>query len=168
MKLLDKIANVFVIIGIAAFLVIAVHNRVWKPNNQPKSQAAMAEELRGKTIQVSGLSFPRPRASVLLVISTNCHFCRDSLPFYRTLSDDLKGKADLLAVLPQPQTEASAFLSSAHVEVTQLATASLSQLGVTGTPTMLLLDPNGKVQEVWVGRLDESRQAQVRSLVAKL
>jgi thioredoxin-related protein len=157
-----------VIVGIAVFLVIAVHTQFWKSKDQPKSQAAMAEALRGKTIQVSGLSFPRQRASVLLVISTSCHFCEESLPFYRTLSGDLQGKADLLAVLPQSQAEAAAFLNTAHVEVTQIATASLSQLGVTGTPTLLLLDPSGKVQEVWLGRLDESKQAQVRSRLAQL
>jgi hypothetical protein len=168
MKLLEKIANVFVIIGIAAFLVIAVHNQFWKSNNQPKSQAAMAEALRGKTIQVSGLNFPRAKASVLLVISTQCHFCKDSLPFYHVLSGELKGKADLLAVLPQSQQESATFLKAAQVDVTQIATAQPAQLGVAGTPTMLLLDPNGKVQEVWVGRLDDSRQAQVRSRLAKL
>lgn len=168
MKLLDKIANIFVIVGIAVFLVIAVHTQFWRSNNQPPSPAAMAAALRGKTIQVSGLSFPRPRASVLMVISTSCHFCQESLPFYRALSGDLQGKADLLAVLPQSQQEAVAYLKAAHVDVTQVATASPSQLGVTGTPTLLLLDASGKVQEIWMGRLDESGQAQVRSRLAHL
>lgn len=156
------------IVGIAVFLVIVIHTQFNKPKNQPVSPTAMAEALRGRTIQVSGLSFPRSRASVVLVISTNCHFCQDSLPFYRTLSGDLRGKADLLAVLPQPQPEAAAYLKAAQVEVTQIASASPSQLGVSGTPTLLLLDRSGKVQEVWFGRLDETKQAQVRSRIAQL
>jgi hypothetical protein len=168
MKVLDKIANLFVIVGITVFLVIVVRTQFNKPNNKPTSPAATADALRGKTIQVSGLSFPRPRASVLLVISTICHFCEESLPFYRTLSGDLHGKADLLAVLPQPQLEAAAYLKAAHVEVPQVATAPPSQLGVSGTPTLLLLDRSGKVQDIWLGRLDETRQAQVRSRLAQL
>jgi hypothetical protein len=165
-KLLEKIANVFVIIGIAVFLAIAFKSGFWRPVRPPQTQASMMQALRGKTIEVSGLSFPRSRASVLLVISTQCHFCEESLPFYRALSTELKGKADLLAVLPQPQPEAAAFLHAAHVEATQVATASPMQLGVTGTPTLLLLDRNGRVQDVWLGRLDDAQQAQVRARLA--
>jgi thiol-disulfide isomerase/thioredoxin len=168
MKLLERIANVFVIVGISAFLAIVAHNQLLSSGRQLKSPAAAAEALKGKVIRVSGLTFPRPRASVLLVISTSCHFCQESLPFYSALSSSLGGKADILAVLPQPQQEAAEFLKAANVEVTQLATASPSQLGVGGTPTLLLLDPNGKVQDVWLGRLDEVRQAQVRSRLAQL
>jgi len=164
----NRVANVFVILGIAVFLGIAAHTQFTQPNKKPTSPAATAQTLRGKTIQVSGLSFPRPRASVLLVISTQCHFYQDSLPFYRSLSNNLEGKADLLAVLPQPQPEAAAYLKAAQVNLAQLATAPPSQLGVSGTPTMLLLDGGGKVQEVWIGRLDETKQAQVRSRLAKL
>jgi hypothetical protein len=168
MKPLEKIANVFVIVGISLFLVIVVRNHLWRSTYPPRSPAAMAEALRGKTIRVSGLSFPRSRYSILLVISTDCHFCQESLPFYRSLSSDLQGNADLLAVLPQPQSKAAAYLRAANVDVAQIATALPSQLGVAGTPTMLLLDPNGKVQETWSGHLDESQQAQVRSRLEHL
>lgn len=167
-KAVERVANVFVILGIAVFLGMVLYSHFSKPGSRPRPQPAMAEALRGRTVQVSGLSFPRARASLLLVISTKCHFCQESLPFYRALSADFKGKADLLAVLPQPQPEAAAFLNAASVQVAQVATASPSQLGVSGTPTLLLLDSSGKVQEVWLGRLDEAGQAQVRKRLAQL
>jgi hypothetical protein len=168
MKLLERVANVFVVVGVAAFLVIAVRGHLFKPDSRSKSPAAVAEALRGKTVQVSGLNFPRAKSSVLLVISTTCHFCQESLPFYRSLSNEVRGRADILAILPQSQQEAATFLKAAQVDITQIATASPSQIGVTGTPTMLLLDPNGKVEDVWLGRLDEAQQAQVLSRLAKL
>ncbi len=168
MKHLERIANIFVIVGIAVFLVLVVHNRIWRSNAPPASQAAMADALKGKTIRVSGIDFPRSRASVLLVISKTCHFCEESVPFYRTLAAETQGKADLLAVLPQPRPEAEAYLKAAGVAATQVASAPPAELGVTGTPTLVLLDRSGKVQEVWLGFLDGARQAQVRSRLAQL
>jgi hypothetical protein len=169
MKLLERIANIAVIVGVAVFLAIVIHNRPWRSNPpQPPDPAAMADALKGKTIRVSGIDFPRQRASVLLVISKTCHFCEDSLPFYRALATETQGKVDLLAALPQPRPEAEAYLKAAGVPATQIASAQPAELGVTGTPTLVLLDRSGKVQEVWIGLLDGSRQAQVRSRLAQL
>jgi hypothetical protein len=168
MKHLDRIANIAVIVGVAVFLALVLHNRPWRSSAPLPSQAATAEALKGKPIRVSGLDFPRSRASVLLVISKTCHFCEESLPFYRALATDTQGKADLLAVLPQPRPEAEAYLKAAGVTATQVASAPPTQLGVTGTPTLVLLDRSGKVQEVWLGFLDGARQAQVRSRLAQL
>jgi thiol-disulfide isomerase/thioredoxin len=168
MKLLDRIANITVIVGVAAFLAIVIHNRSWRSNTPPASQAAAAEALKGRTIRVSGIDFPRSRASVLLVISKGCHFCEDSLPFYRTLAAETQGKVDLLAALPQPRPEAEAYLKQAGVPAAQVASAPPNEFGLTGTPTLVLLDRSGKVQEVWLGFLDGPRQAQVRSRLARL
>lgn len=167
MKYLDRIANIAVIIGVAVFVALVVHNRPWR-SSAPPSQAATAEALKGKTIHVSGIDFPRSRASVLLVMSKTCHFCEESLGFYRTLAGEVQGRFDLLAVLPQPRPEAEAYLKAAGVPATQVASAPPAQVGVTGTPTLVLLDRSGKVQEVWIGLLDGDRQAQVRSRLAQL
>ncbi len=166
MKYLNQIANVFVIIGISVFLLIVVQRQLAKP--RALASAATTAALKGTTLHVPGLEFPRPRASVLLVISTTCHFCEESLPFYRKLSDAAQGKADLLAVLPQPQSEAAAYLSTAHVPVAQVASLPPAQLGIAGTPTLLLLDRSGKVQDIWQGLLDDSRQAQVQARLGQL
>jgi len=165
MKLLDRIANIAVIVGITVFLGLVVHNRLWRasPGGPPT-----AESLRGRTIHVSGIDFPRPRASVLLVIAKGCHFCQDSLPFYRVLAAETQGRADLLAVLPESRAEGEEYLKAAGVRATQVASASPTELGVSGTPTLVLVDRSGKVQEAWFGFLDGARQAQVRSRLARL
>jgi hypothetical protein len=168
MKLLDRIANIAVIVGVAVFLAIVVHNRPWRTNAAPPSMAEEAEKLKGKTIHVTGIDFPRQRASVLLVISKSCHFCEESLPFYRALATETQGKVDLLAALPQPRPEAEAYLKEAGVPAAQVASAPPNDLGLSGTPTLVLLDRSGKVQEVWLGFLDGARQAQVRNRLARL
>ncbi|MGO9228741.1 MAG: peroxiredoxin family protein [Bryobacteraceae bacterium] len=168
MKLLERFANLAVIVGVAVFLALVVHNRLWRSSAPPATPLAMAQALRGRTIHLSGIDFPRSRASVLLVISKTCHYCEESLPFYRTLAVETQGKVDLLAVLPQPRPEAEAYLKEVGLPATQVASAPPTQLGLSGTPTLVLLDRSGKVQEVWLGFLEGTRQAQVRSRLAQL
>jgi hypothetical protein len=64
-------------------------------------------------------------------------------------------------VLPQSQPEATKFLRDAGVEADQVVSASLESIGVRGTPTVMLLDGNGKIQKAWVGRLDEKRKKEL-------
>ena len=96
MKLIEKVTNLLVIAGILVFLAIVVRNQLWKPTPQPHPPAQDAAALRGKNLQIPGLAFPRARASVLLVISTKCHFCQESMPFYRALSVSSVLRATLL------------------------------------------------------------------------
>src|SRR5882724_361811 len=80
-KHLDKIANVAVIVGMAVFLILVVRNEFGRPNldNSPK-------KLLGTAIKLPELQFPLQRNSIVLALSTTCHFCQDSLPFYKMLA----------------------------------------------------------------------------------
>jgi hypothetical protein len=158
---LDKAANLAVILGIAVFLVVVGRNEL----TRHKPRVTSPDALTGKTISLPGVHFPQARNSFVLVLSTGCHFCQASLPFYRELASKSQGQLDMLAVFPQPQTEAQAFLQNASVTTTQVISASLDSVGVSATPTLLLVDGTGKVQAAWIGLLDEKRQQQAFSHV---
>jgi hypothetical protein len=88
------------------------------------------------------------------------------MPFYRDLLPKVKGKINVIAVLPQSKPEAEAYLTKEGlVPGVQTASASLASIGVLGTPTLLLLDSSGKVKASWVGELPEAAQ---RDLLSKL
>ena len=153
MKSIEKIANGMVVIAVVVFLAMAAHYLFHK-SSQAKSIAAMADALRGKTIEAPGLSFLRERASVLQAISTQCHYCEESLPFYRDLAAKAQGKVDVIAVMPQPLAEAQAFLQKSSFSPTGVVFGNLSAIGVPATPTILFVDPHGKVLEAWIGFQD--------------
>lgn len=72
-----------------------------------------------------------------------------------------------MAVLPQPVTEAQAYLKREGVHVDELKQISLDKLGVEGTPTMLLLNSRGNVTRSWLGKLNPEEQSQALTLLAK-
>ena len=69
----------------------------------------------------------------------------------------------IVAVLPMPQHDAEVYVHSNISPSLRVVSASFDSLGVEGTPTLLLVDKLGKVEQAWVGKLDDSGQKQVQS-----
>ena len=152
MKYLDRIANVAIIVAVAVFLTVVIRggylHRVPGPPRAPTS-------IVGSTINLPGVRFPSRQYSLVLGISASCHFCEASLPFYRQLTEQLQGKVNLIAVLPQSQNEADAFIKKAGLSGTRVISENLDSIGVDATPTLLLIDGSGKVKNSWVGEQDK-------------
>lgn len=160
MKRLDIIANIAVIVTSVALLGF-LGNQWWGSLHAPQPRQAKA--LTGSTVQLPGVDFTRHEKTLLITISTTCHFCNDSEPFYRQLVQTDGLKTHLIAVLPQSQSEAESYVHSSIAPSLQVVSASLDSMGVSGTPTLLLVDGNGKVVKAWVGILDDAGQKQVQS-----
>ena len=131
-----------------------------KTSNLPPPRA-----LVGKSVTLPGTQLNPQHNSLLVAISTTCHFCKDSLPFYKTLAEKAQGKLDVIAVFPQPVAEAQSFLQQAQVAPTSVVSADLGKIGVQATPTMLLVNPQGKVLEEWMGKQDDSGEQRVLARV---
>ena len=160
MKRLDLIANIAVIVTSVALLGF-LGNSWYESHYAP--QPPQAGALIGTTVHLSGVDFAQQGKTLLIAISTTCHFCRDSEPFYRQLAKAGNFKTHLVAVLPQPQSDAESYVHSSIAPSLQVVSASLDTMGVSGTPTLLLVDGHGKVEKAWVGKLDDAGQKQVQS-----
>jgi hypothetical protein len=97
----------------------------------------------------------------VLALSTTCHFCSESAPFYQRLKQQKPDNVYLVAVLPQPVEDSRNYLNKLGVETNDVVQGSLSSIGVSGTPTLLLVDKTGSVAGLWVGKLSDSDAARV-------
>ena len=161
MRFLEKAANVSMILAVAVFLVLVSRGELARhrlPDTSPKA-------LVGKTLNLPGVHFPQDRDSLVLAISSSCHFCKESLPFYRELGERSDGRLNLVAVMPQTEPEARSYIQGAAVRATQVVSANLDSIGVRATPTILLVNGAGKVQNAWVGLLDEKAQQSLLAVV---
>lgn len=158
MKYLDRITNIAVLVAVVAFLFIMGRNELAR-RNAPATMTA--KDFVGKTVKLPGVQFSQEHNSLILAVSTTCHFCKDSLTFYQELTTKANGQLDVIGVFPQPETEAKKFFEDAHVRATQVVSASLDTVGVSATPTLLLVDTKGKVIDAWLGALDEKGRQQL-------
>jgi hypothetical protein len=66
-------------------------------------------------------------------------------------------------VLPQDEAEARKYVESLGLKIDDIRKVSLDSIGVSGTPTLILVDRAGKVKKVWVGQLPAERESEVTS-----
>jgi hypothetical protein len=74
----------------------------------------------------------------------------------------------VMAVLPQKPEEGVAYLAKLGLQVGDVRQGSLSALRIPGTPTLLLVDRQGIVQNVWVGKLSGNEETQVLNTLGLL
>ena len=73
----------------------------------------------------------------------------------------------IVAVLPQSVAEAQQYLYGAGLHVDAIRQASLREIGVRGTPTMLLVNSGGVITMVWPGELQPEEQDKVLTALKK-
>jgi len=161
-KRLDQIANIAVIVTSVALLGF-LGNAWYGSHYGPQSHVARAKALVGSTVKLSGVDFTRNGKTLLIAVSSTCHFCEESQPFYRQLANTPGVTANLVAVLPMPQRDAENYVHSKISPTLRVVSASLDTIDVDSTPTLLLVDGQGKVEKAWVGKLDDSGEKQVQS-----
>jgi thiol-disulfide isomerase/thioredoxin len=155
MKRLDVMTNIAVIVTSIALLGFLGDS--WYENHHaPQSSATRARALVGSTVKLPGVDFTRKDKTLVIAISSTCHFCQESQPFYRQLANMQGNKANLVAVLPMPQRDAEDYVHSAISSSFRVVSASLDTMGVSSTPTLLLVDSQGRVERAWVGKLDDA------------
>lgn len=160
MKPLDLTANAAVIITSIALLGFLWNSR-YEPHHAPQAHAAPS--LIGSNVHLTGVDFTHKDKTLLIAISSTCHFCQESQPFYRLLAKTTGLKTDLVAVVPMPQRDAENYVHSSISPSIQVVSASLNTIGVHSTPTLLLVDSRGTVENAWIGKLDDVGQEQVQS-----
>jgi thiol-disulfide isomerase/thioredoxin len=105
--------------------------------------------------------------NAVLFINTHCHFCVESMPFYRQVADLRRAGqpgAALSVLSVEPPDTVKSLLSKEHVAVDNVYRVPQG-FELRGTPTLVIVDANGIVQRVFVGQLDSGRQQEVLSIV---
>jgi hypothetical protein len=65
--------------------------------------------------------------------------------------------------VPQSAEEGRQYLKKLGVEVGEVRQVSMGALGLSGTPTLILVDGNGTVSNFWVGKLSQDGESDVLS-----
>lgn len=124
---------------------------------------------KGDTLgPISGLDLSKHDFSLLLLLKNGCEFCEESMPFYRqlgALAEHNQTNVFIAAVVPDGPTTARVMLKLHNVDVPIFPSISLRQLRIRGTPTLLLINREGVVQRIWIGKLPPNVEGEVISTI---
>ncbi len=169
---LEVLANVAVIITSVVVCTVLVKRYLLPSTNQvsaaataapisdPASSSRKTSMAPGTKISLPGIDWKQSTSTLVLALSTTCHYCSESASFYQQLVNQHNPQVRLLAVLPQPQSDSSVYLNDLGVEVDSVQ-AQLASIGVSGTPTLILVDNDGAVKDSWVGKLSQDEAVNV-------
>ena len=160
---LDTAANIAIILVCAVAALVLVRNQFFPP--RPPGAPPQVE--KGEQFAALKGAVPEGATRALVVaVSPTCHFCNDSLPFYKRLVDERNQKGSavkFVAAVPTDDAKApeSDKFVNAGVKPDNVVHIDFSSIKVPGTPTLMLVDNTGKVLNVWVGKLDDGGEKEV-------
>ena len=160
---LEAMANVTVIVVALLVGFVVLRGKISSP---PTARSVAAGD---RIAQIAGLDWSRHQRTLVLALNTGCHFCQDSAPFYQRLihaqrlgADDL----EIVAVFPNDEEVVQQLVKHERLTLRIVPGVPLEKLGVNGTPTLLLVDRNGRVERTWVGLLTPREELEVLSAVS--
>jgi len=154
-KWFEIAANISIVIVGVVIVIVFVRNYL------PASKTSSPTIAAGARLTGQPVNWHASPKNVVLVLSTTCHFCKESSGFYRKLVEDCRSHARTVAFFPQTPEEAQAYLRAEDLRVDEIKHADFQSLQIGGTPTLLLVDSNGVVQKVWLGKLPEAKEKEV-------
>lgn len=160
---LDVAANIAILVVcvIAAFILIRNHFFPPRPPGAPPEVEVGEQYDALRSVVPAGAE----RALVIAVAPT-CHYCTESMPFYKRLIDQRNqsgSQVKVVAAVPRPEAKAEEAqkLAEGGVKPDALVTLEFAAVRVNGTPTILLVDNQGKVHGVWVGKQPEKGEKEI-------
>ncbi len=109
-------------------------------------------------------SFDSSKNTLLIGLSTACKYCDASVPFYEELArkNSENQKVNLVAVFREDKLFVEDFLSRSHLHIESLSETDFGEMGIRGTPTIVLINEDKNVIQMWEGQLTPSQEAEIR------
>jgi len=92
------------------------------------------------------------------------------MPFYRRLAKLEQSSqlgVHLIAVFPDDPAIVRQVVETQQLTIEVVAGFELGQVKVQGTPTLMLVDDQGRVSKVWMGELPAAEEAEVIAAISK-
>lgn len=157
---IDLAANILIII-VAVLFGIFLIQKIFLPSPVTVQQTRI-KPIVGTKVNLPKIDWSTHDKTVILVLQTTCHFCTESVPFYKRLSQEAKAKnIRLVAVFPTTVEESTAYPNKLGLSGIEVKQSPLFNLQVSGTPTLILSDNKGEVLNFWVGKLQPEQEQEV-------
>lgn len=167
-KKLEFAANLAIIITSVLIGVVVVRNYILtKPASTAAAQIKSNDPTQiGRKLSMPNVDWKQNGQTLLLVLSSTCHFCTESAPFYKRLAQE-RSNTRLIAVMPQDVRDGKQYLDDLGVAVDEVRQTSFDLLQVKGTPTLILVNSDGVSTDSWVGKLPDDLEIEVLNRLRK-
>lgn len=166
-RILDGVTTIAVLA--VCILILARAARSYSaPAVAPAASIAPASPAIGDRLApIAGIDFSASPRTLVMAVQSSCHFCSESMAFYRELGQRRSAANRLAVVAPDDVETAKKYVAAHGFAPDLVATSDLTALNVRGTPTLLLVNAAGVVERVWMGKLTAQREQEVLAEVTR-
>jgi hypothetical protein len=150
---LEKFTNIFIVVSLSFFLGLTVKREFFSKGS---SKSVFAASFVGKEFPNFGiLKFNEYQKTVVIIASSNCKFCQASSGLYRKIFELAASSSivDAAVLYPSNEEKLEVVQSLAIPFDFPVIPVEFLRVGVQGTPTLLIVRPEGIVQKAWAGQL---------------
>ena len=121
-----------------------------------------ARQIIGLQLDASvGIDWSNGTRALVLLLHSDCGFCRESMPFYRRLLANRPDNTQIVVVASPQDVRMRDYLASERVAPDAVVSVEPSALPIRVTPALFVVDTTGTITHAWIGRLDDDREAAV-------
>jgi thioredoxin-related protein len=156
-KKLELFSNIAIILVAVTLIGVVIYKVL------PEAKQIPTKQLKaGSEFSLPDVNWAENKKTLVLVLQKGCHFCTDSASFYKTLAEKNQNnnKVKLVAAFPHSVDEAKNYLSELGVAITDIRYFKFGK-EIDGTPTLVLVDEQGKVADSWEGKLSSEEEQAV-------
>jgi thiol-disulfide isomerase/thioredoxin len=163
---LDRLANLS-IAALCCVLAAKVASSIyfdWSRQEKPPATAESTDAPRQFTTiaETPELALRDSRKTLVLVAASTCIFCTRSMPFYRRLASEARSNGiQFVAATNEDLQRHTNYLNEHGVGVDKVVSAGKNGIHVSGTPTLLVVQSDGRVGRMWRGQLRGEREKDV-------
>jgi rhodanese-related sulfurtransferase len=128
------------------------------------STAAVKKIQTGDTISFPDSTWEKGQKSLLLFLQSDCQYCTKSADFYVEIAKETAhvSNAKIVAVFSEKDTRFADYLKELGLQNLETRKTGFAKSGIEGTPTLVLVNDNGIVQNIWKGMLSPKKQIEVK------
>lgn len=158
---LETLTNIAVLVAAGAVLT-ALSWGYFTVSRAPSLQSGLQ---KGKVLaKLPNIDYRSSPQTLLVVMNVTCNFCTESIPFYNQLAklnNDGKNRTRLLAVFPNNEIEVNEYARQNQLQLDSAAAVDLGSISVNGTPTLILVNEEGKILDFWIGAIPKNIENRV-------
>jgi hypothetical protein len=144
---LERAANLAVLATCAAVLGTMGYRSLAPRNVKPFAVGQLVKN-------TPSLAFNAAPRTLVLITASTCHFCVESLPFYRRLVETAhKSGTRVVAVTTEPTDKNRTFLLENGISVEATLAEKDADIHILGTPTLIVVQRDGRVLNSSFGKL---------------
>ena len=161
-KKLDGYANIAFIVITLLLGVLLIKQYVFSNAAKTASATHTHNISVGAKVFIPEVDWSTSKQTLILAVKPSCVYCNLSAPFYQKLSKEKDGLGlRLIAVLPDTTFDGQKYVDELGVSVNEIKNVAFKSIGITMTPSLILVDEAGVVQGIWRGKLTPDRESEV-------